>query len=260
MSKKKIIYSIILVILISFILLIFNAFNGNPISKFVGKKVAAKYLEETYPNEEFRLESGEYNFKFSEYNYPVYKIGEDPFAYVESSNGEDKEKELQSMNYSISVTGFLRPRVRYDEIRSARRDEILCKTLSYQASLEIEELLKSEIPNLVNVWGSVEVIKGQLPSDTSWSKDIILDEPIYIDITLDSSNETAEDCVNTCIKIQQILAENNYNYSGVNINGNGFDKDLGDKDEYGYVKYALSFGMDDEILLKDVKEVNQHLK
>ncbi|MEG2289323.1 MAG: hypothetical protein RSA29_03940 [Clostridium sp.] len=241
MNKKKIFYSTILIILISFIVIVFNAFNGNAISRFIGKNVAEKYLEQTYPGEEFRVESGEYNFKFSEYIYPAYKIDEDPYVNISSSQ-----------NYSLSVTGFFKPKVSWDKIRYARRDEILCGKLSYEASLEIETLLKSKIPNVFNAGGNIEVIKGQHPNYTNWSKDIILDKPMDIYVTLDSSAETAEDCVNTSTKIQQILAENNYNYSHVTINGNGFDKSLGDHNNSGYVKYSFAFGMDDKIQLKDV--------
>lgn len=261
MNKKKILYSTLLVLLIGIILCIFNAFNGNPLSKYLGKRLVKSYLEETYPDEEFRVENGQFNSKFNEYSYPVIKIGDDPYAPIGTdSTEEETEKQLQSMNYSIDVTGFLTQTVRYDSIRYSRIDTTLCKKLSKEASIEISNILKDQLPNIVTINVSMEVLKEQLPSDTAWSKDLELDRPIYIDIITDANEQDAKDAMEDGKTVQRLLNENGFDSFNVNINANGFDKNLGDKDEYGYVKYALSFDNEKNITLKDVEEFNKNLK
>ncbi|MEI2401073.1 DUF3139 domain-containing protein, partial [Paenibacillus phytohabitans] len=75
MKKRRIIYSVILGLLVLFVLYLYNETNGNPVSKFFSTKVLENYLEETYPDREFRIEEGFYNFKFSTYDYNVIEIG-----------------------------------------------------------------------------------------------------------------------------------------------------------------------------------------
>lgn len=162
MNKKKIVYSILLVFLIGTILFFFNAFNGNPLSKYLGKHLVESYLEDTYPNEEFRIENGQFDFKSNRYNYPVIKIGEAPYASIGNSSTKDKaEKQIQSVDYSVSVTGFLKQKIRYDSIRYARMDIELCEKLSEGASVEITNLLKEDIPNIVAVEVTIEILKKE---------------------------------------------------------------------------------------------------
>lgn len=253
MNKKKILYSIILIILIGFILTCYNAFNGNPISNLLGKHLVENYLKETYPNEEFRVESGKYNFKFTEYSYDVIKIGEDPYAVIDpAADAIVKEKFLQGLDYYVAVEGTFKPRVRYDSIRYARLDENLSRKLSEEAASEIFSTLQRDLPNLKAVEATVEIIKFTMEDNTSWSKELNLDEPISLHLVTDATNQTAEETLADGIKIQQLLKEYGYTYSNVNINGNVFDKELGAKDEYGYVKYAFSFKADTKLSLKDI--------
>ncbi len=248
LNKKKLFYITLLTIIALFILSAYNAFNGNPITKYMSKKTVERYLKETYPNETIRITEGSYNFKFSSYNFHVLVIGD-------SDNKEDSPKE-----YTIDTRGTINPKVRYDEIYYSRIDEELCDRLSKEAAAELSLILNKEIPNIKNLYVLVEVLKGQLPSNTAWSKDLVLAKPISLDLVFDSSKENKEDFFKSCESIQKLLASNGYKYSNVNINGNGFDKDLGAKDEFGYVKYAFSFDMKDKLEIKSVKELNKHLK
>ncbi|MBU3105611.1 DUF3139 domain-containing protein [Clostridium gasigenes] len=54
---------IILVLIISGTGFIANAFNGNPISKYLDKNEYKKYVEETYPNTDLKVNKAYYNFK-----------------------------------------------------------------------------------------------------------------------------------------------------------------------------------------------------
>ena len=258
MKKRKIIYSIILVILIGFILTLYNALNGNPITNFIGKKVAQNYIEETYPGEEFRVETGFYDFKFGEYSYNVIKIGEDPYAVTDQNvDSSEKEKYMKPLNYYVTLRGTFRPRVRYDSIRYARLDEKLSQKLSDEASSEIFTNLQKQLPNLKAVEANVEVLKFTMDESTVWSKDLTLDKPLSLHMVTDATDQTAEESLTDGIEIQQLLKDMEYSYSNVTINGNAFDKELGAKDEYGYVKYALSFTANTKLSIKDINIFKQ---
>lgn len=45
------------------VLLVWNAFHGNPISKAIAKNTAKNYIAETYPNKDYKIENVIYNFK-----------------------------------------------------------------------------------------------------------------------------------------------------------------------------------------------------
>lgn len=251
MKKKKMIYIFLLIILVGFILTAYNALNGNPISNIIGKKLVVNYLKENYPDEEFRIESGFYDFKFSEYSYDVIRIGEDPYAVIDTSLN-DIEKQYQSLNYYVTVKGLFKPRVRYDSIKYARLDEALSQKLSTEASVEVKALLEENLSNLKAVEVNVDVTKFTLDKNTSWSKTLQLDYPIFLHIVTDGTNQSAEDSLIDGEKIQKLLNNNGYYYSNVTINANAFDKALGAKDEYGYVKYSYSFTPDTSLSVKDI--------
>ncbi len=65
-KKTKIISGIVFIILIGVILFFINAFEGNPISKFLADRSAKIYIEETYPGMEFTKSS--YSVKTGKYH------------------------------------------------------------------------------------------------------------------------------------------------------------------------------------------------
>lgn len=228
--------------LVVFVLFVYNAFNGNPVSKFYSTNVLEKYLEETYPEREFRLEEGFYNFKFSTYDFNVIEIGD--------TSGEGGPK-----TYDFTVRGFLKPYVNFDPIYMENLDEPLMEKLSTEAQNEIMERLKQSVPSAKSVEVSLEVQKGQYDSDATWSKDMKLEKPISLFIVLDSTKSTKEDILTVAEIIQKVLNDNNYIYEYVTINGNIMDETSseGVKDEMGYVKYYVSFEPSTDIKLKDIE-------
>ncbi|MFS8630057.1 MAG: hypothetical protein LOD92_02590, partial [Bacillales bacterium] len=61
MKFTKILLFAAMILLIGFVLFFYNAFNGNPVSKFLSKKELQAHLEETYPGREFTVSGGAYN-------------------------------------------------------------------------------------------------------------------------------------------------------------------------------------------------------
>ncbi|MDR4889510.1 hypothetical protein RGU12_18620 [Fredinandcohnia sp. QZ13] len=245
MKKRKVMYSILLGLLVLFILFIYNEFNGNPVSKLYSTNTLKHYLEETYPDREFRIEEGFYNFKFKTYDFNVIEIG----GTVPNENGPK--------TYEFNVRGFLKPHVIIDSIYTENLDEPLMEKLSAEAQREITELLKKSVPTVKGMGVSLEVQKGDYDLNTTWSKDMKLEKPISIHIVLDSTQSTKEDVLTDSQVIQKVLNDNNYTYAGVTINGNIIDDSKAEyvKDDTGYVKYYVSFEKDTDIELKDIEVI-----
>lgn len=237
MKKKKWIYLALIVILLAPLLIFYNAFNGNPASKFFSKQVLKSYLDETYPNEQFNIRNGFYNFKIGGYTYEVVQIG--------------SERDVE-----FEVTGFLKPKVTFDGIYYANLDEPLMNKLGNEASGEIMDLLKKEVPEIVNVDVQLEILKGNLDSDAKWSKTVPLEKPMYIHITTNAAGKTKKEIAAAMATIQQLLNTNDYVYDSVTINGNILDaNELPGKDHFGYVKFSGSFTRNETIREKDIEQM-----
>lgn len=246
MNKKKFFLIVLLVLLIGFVLLLYNAFNGNPISKFLSKKVLEHYLEEMYPEKEYVVDDGFYNFKYSAYGYTVTEIGSADHA------GNSKE-------YEFNVTGFLKLKVSWDGIYYDNLDQQMANHLSKQIHEELYPLLTSEIDSIHRLEIQLEVLEGKFADNVSWSKELVLDKPMAIYIQFDSTEQTKEDFALAAEQAKNILDEHGYEYEHIIFNGSGFDLDGFREDEYGYLKYAITLEKDETVKIKDVEEENEDM-
>lgn len=247
MSKKKLFFVVLLIVLVGFVLYLFNAFNGNPISKYISKVVLEDYLEEEYPDQEFRINEGSYNFKFSEYQYTVNEIG--------STDTDGNVKE-----YEFNVRGFFNPTVSWDGVYYENLDQQLADRLSQQAEEEILPLLSSEIDTIHLVDIHIEVLKGKFADDIKWSKELALEKPIEVFVQLNSSDQSKEDFLSVAEKVKRILDEQGYEYEYVLFNGSGFDMEGFEEDNGGYLKYSLLVEKDGVVALGDVEEHNEDMQ
>ncbi|MCY7790459.1 hypothetical protein [Bacillus haynesii] len=241
MMKKKILYSVLIVLLVSFVLAAYNAFNGNPVSKKLSQTALEHYLTDRYPEKDLRIDSGVYNFKFTEYVFEV------------TDTGDPKRKDP----YLFSLRGFVQPEVYTDGIYEENLNEPLMERLGEEAGKEIKALLSKSIDQLKDVDVHVEVLKGKLKNDAKWEKSLRLDKPMQIHILLDAENAGRKEVYNTAQKIQRLLNEEGYDYESVTINANIFDGEDIKDEEIGYLKYSTSFEKNTEIKLKDVEELNE---
>ncbi|MBO1003960.1 YfjL-like protein [Pseudogracilibacillus auburnensis] len=235
--KKKWLYIIGIIVLVVPVLFFYHAFNGNPVWKAVSTNALKNYLKDTYPQDEFRIHDGFYNFKISGYTYEVIKIGED------------------GQGYEFEVTRFFKPTVSYDGIYYANLDLPLMEKLQDEAANEISDALNMD--SIVNIGVQIEVLQGTYDADTQWSKDLQLEKPIYIHLTMDVTNMSKEEVFTAVQSIKQKLDSAGYQYDRVSFNGNMFDGKFGDKDEFGYLKYAVGFDQDSNITIKNIEEYNQ---
>lgn len=242
MSKRKWIYSIIMIFIVGFILFVYNAFNGNPMTKYLSKKTLEHYLTVTYPNKTFRLTDSSYNFKDQEYYFKAVEIG------TTSSKGD-------LTTYDFWVGGFIHPKVNEDGLYEANLDQPLMNRLGKEAGTEVEQVLSSHLNNLRGVDAAVEVTKGKFPEDVKWSKQLPLNQPFGINVYLDSAGQSKQQFLQEATHIQSLLNENGYTYSDVNINGNIYFSSTIKKAQR--VKFALSFKQNEAIKEQSIQESNK---
>lgn len=238
---RKIVYKIIIVLVIGLILFLYNAFNGNPISKYIAKKNVQSYLSEHYPENEFNVTDGFYNFKFSEYNFDVIKIGD-------------------GKKYEFSVRGFWNRDI-IDGIYYKNLDTSLMERLGEEASLEITDILISRgllAEDILDISVHAEVLQGNYDDDTKWHKDLPIEEPFYFHLTLNSTDSSKEDFFDAVKIVKDMLDEEEYDYNRVSVNGNILgDPRIIDKDDIGYVKYAIGFNKNSKLKINSVQEYKQ---
>lgn len=241
LKKRKILFSFMAFILIGLVLFIYDQFNGNPVSKYLATKKLERYLKDTYPDKELRIERGAYNFKDQEYSFQVLEKG--------------------SVRYFFGVKGYW-PEVYRDGIYEANLDTELMEKIGKEAEEEIQALLAKDVKTLHSVYVYVEFLKGTFPPDTHWNKSMKLEKPIKMHIYLNATHATKEQIFEDTKKIQTILNQNGYNYERVNINANVIgDPKLSGKDiqgqDIGYLKYGIHFTKDEELKIKNMREFNQ---
>lgn len=213
------------------VLVTYDAYNGNPVSKWLAAQKLQAYLKETYPEEELLVRDGLYSFKDASYEFRVVAVGKP------GADGKAKE-------YRFTVRGLV-PRVIWDGVYHDRLDEPLMKRLGEEAAQEIRALLEPEIPGLRGVHVHLEVLEGTLPGDTAWRKDLPLAAEPQIDLTLDANGLAEEDVRTIARQIQAKLNESGYVYRSVLINANVFPD--AEAKELGPLKYATSFRQEEDL-------------
>ncbi|WP_217587589.1 hypothetical protein [Lentibacillus saliphilus] len=243
MKLKKMILIILAAILFGGVLFFYNAFNGNPISKLYAKRVLDQHLEDAYPDANFSINDGFYNFKDGSYNFDVTELGE-------------VEEYDQPNTYDMSVRGFWKPEVRFDGIYNDSLDESLMKKMSYFAETELLEVLWASVPSVKTISVRIEIQKGDFGDDVEWDKDLQFTKPMGMHIHLDATDHDEAAVLRDAQMIQETLNTEGYNYESVTINGNTFGQEYKD-DGMGPLRFSASFTPDTQITLKDIETIEQ---
>src|SRR5690625_7396088 len=102
MTKRKWLYLIIIVALATPVLLLYFAYEGNPIGKFNAKRTLDKHVEETYPDQNFVIHGvAYYDFKDGGYHFSAVEV-----------DMESRERQ----EYEFSIVGIFGTKVHYDAI------------------------------------------------------------------------------------------------------------------------------------------------
>lgn|SRR5690625_153545 len=236
MTRKKWLYILIILALLTPVLVIYFSFQGNPVAKVNSKFTAQRYLAKTYPEDEFYVGDPFYNFKVGGYEVAVERIG-------------DKSAE----DYYFTVVGIFGTKVHYDPIYYENLDEALIRELEKSANEEILEKLQAEIKEIQEVHANLEVLKGRYPEGATWSRDLELEKPFYLWVAIDGQDLKKEDVFKIAKDMQRILNEEGYNYDRVSINSQVFHE--GSR----ILNYSIGFTKDKKIKQRHVSIDNKHL-
>ncbi len=243
MISKKRIYGLALGLLALLVLFIYNAFNGNPASKWLAQQSLEQYLKEQYPELELRVKKASYTFKNEEYIFEAVIIG-----------GVEQEANPPG-EFEFRMRGGIWPTtVAADGLYTSRLDEEKMEQLGREASAELQALLQPQVPSLRLVETHVEVLRGQLPAGASWSRELALPKPPWLYMVLDASQSSREELLEAAARIQTLLEEGGYVYRSVTINANRYgDSAEQGKDARGRVTYVIRFDSQTELKLDDVQ-------
>lgn len=231
-GKKKMLTIALAVLLAVGIGFVYDAFNGNPVNEWIAKRELASYLRETYPDQKFRIKNKAYNFKFSTYQFDVIEIGEGKV-------------------YSFAVRSWV-PKVVEDGIRTELIDYDAIDRLGARAAAEIAELLRADVGGIKDVQVYLEIMKGELPEDVEWRRDLPLPDGFALYLTLDAAERNEADMLEIARQVQTLLNEAGYDWRSVSLNANLFEVD-GEKDR-GPLKYAVKFDRDTELSLGHIEK------
>lgn len=126
--------------------------------------------------------------------------------------------------------------------------------LGHEAAAELKALLQPEVPGLRSVEAHIEVLKGQLPEEAGWSRELALPKPPWLYMVLDAGEGKREELLEAATRIQSMLEEGGYRYRSVTINVNRYgDSAEQSKDAQGRVAYVVRFTPETVLKVNDVE-------
>lgn len=128
LNSKRNVIILVSILLLSLLLFIYFNIYGNPISKSINKKKFANYIQETYPNQDFKITDITYSCKLGNYDATVTSenLGI-TFSLSSSKDGSilDQYKHgdiidyEQSRHFSDTIEQYL-----YEDLRSASKSDV----------------------------------------------------------------------------------------------------------------------------------------
>ncbi|MHA6250441.1 YfjL-like protein [Oceanobacillus sp. CAU 1775] len=239
MKIGKVILVILLVLLVGFVLFLYNGFNGNPVSKYLSAKALENYVEETYPEKEFQISDGFYNFKNSGYDYTVTEIG------------------TSSKEHDFTVSGIVFPEVNFDGIYYGNLDHRLATRFNNEINEELSPLLSEKINSVLDIEFYIEVLKGTYPDDIAWSKDLTFEKPMQVFVHLDSTEQSEDAFLAAAEEFKNILDTEGYSYESIMFNGSFVEKEESTDAFTSYLKYSIRVDKEEEINPRKVEKHNE---
>ncbi|WP_297519958.1 hypothetical protein [uncultured Clostridium sp.] len=207
-KKKKILLSL-LILLVTGLLLINNAINGNPISKALFKNKVQNYIDATYPHTDFTINSTFYNFKDANYS-----------CNVTSKSG--------GLDFTIKQypTGYF-----YDEYKESDNGKsIIDQDLSGSFMHAITDEFKAVINNdKFKIYNSQLIFQGKY-KDRNTKYDRSFDDEFALNLSTNyDETYTTDEIVEVMVTLKNYLAKNKHNgFKGmcINFDENGIGKSI----------------------------------
>ncbi|WP_407371404.1 hypothetical protein [Carnobacterium sp.] len=225
--KKRLIYSVIAISLIAIVVFAYIKMNGNPIEKNKSKESLEEFLEQTYPEMDYKIKrSAEYGWVDGTFRFNV--VTKDSIG-VEST-------------YPFDVSAYEPYEVFSDTIHLSKIDKEASEKLNTEAEQYILALLKEKVPEIDGVSTDVEVY-GNVAED--WTPQLKTPKPIHIMIGLEKTDLTKEQMLEQSKTIQQQLNDESIDYYIAEI---GYHNFVNGEEIYDYI----SFTPDQKLTIEDV--------
>lgn len=225
--KKKVIYSIIAVLLVALVLGIYMKAAGNPYERYKAKESLNAYLEKTYPEMDYKIKwSARYISSVENYQFQV--LTKDSLG-VETT-------------YLFDVDSYKPYEVSNDTIHESRIDKDTSKKLNKQAERYILTLLRKKVPEIQSVNTDVQVYNNDV---TVWTPKLKTPKPLHIMIEIEKDNLTKEQTLQQVKTIQQQLNSESIDYYLAEV---GYYRIINGEEIYEYA----SFTPHQKISIKDI--------
>lgn len=227
--KKKIIFSVIAIILIGVVVFAYLQMSGNTMHKLKAKKSLETFLQENYPELDYDIKrSFEYGWTDGTYKFKVATT--DPLA--------------AETTYSFYVSAFEPYEVFSDSIHEANIDKATSKKLNAEAEVYILNLLQRKVPQVDSVATDVSVYNSV---SQKWTPQLKTPKPILIMLAIEKGDLTKEEMLLQGQQIQQQLNSESIDYHLTEI---GYRSVSNGEETYDYY---VSFTPDQELTIKDIK-------
>lgn len=211
--NKKIIYSVLAIVLAGSVISIYFWLGGNPLHKAKAKEQLETYLEAHYSDLDYSIKSG-----------AKYTSIDDSYRFhVLVKNQYDVETD-----YIFDVYNYAPFKVFNDTIHKSRIDEQASKKLNASAEAYIFKLLKKDIPQLRQVDTDVEVYQDA----DKWTPKLHMPKPITIMLEIEKKTLTKAQILEQCQHIRLLLNEQEIDYT---IAEAGYASMINRKEEIWYV-------------------------
>lgn len=225
--KKKIMYSMIAILLIVFVLFSYMQLNGNPIDKNKAKESLVEFLEQTYPDMDYEIKrSVGYGWTDGTFHFKVMK--KDPA--VETT-------------YSFYVSALEPYEVYSDTIHESNIDKEASEKLNAEAEQHILALLQKKVPQVDSVATDVEVYNNDAEE---WTPQLKTPKPILIMLEIEKGDLTKEQMLQQSQEIQKQLNSESIDYHLAEV---GYLSVINGEENYEYV----SFTPKQELTIKDIE-------
>lgn len=225
--KKKIIYSVIAILLIAAVVFAYIQMSGNPIEKNRAKESLEAFLEQTYPDMDYEIKrSAEYGWIDGTFRFKV--VEKEPIG-VETT-------------YMFDVSAFEPYEILGDTIHVSKIDKAATKKINAEAEQYILALLQKRVPEINGVSTDVEVYSNEV---AEWTPQLKTPKPMLIMTEIEKGDLTKEQMLQQSKAIQQQLNGESIDYYMAEV---GYHSIVDGEEIYDYV----SFTPKQELTIDDV--------
>lgn len=224
--KKKILYSVIAVLLIGVLVFAYMQMSGNTVHKQRAKESLETFLQQTYPDMAFEIKQVGYGWTDVTYEFEVVK----------------KDSLAVETTYTFYVSGMEPYEVFSDTIHETNIDKEVSNKLNAEAEQYILTVLQREVPQVNSVSTDVGVYDNVAEA---WTPKLKTPKPMHIMIEIEKGDLTKEQMLQQCKTIQELLNNESINYYMAEV---GYHSVENGEEIYEYVSYTP----DQELTLDDL--------